>query len=82
MIRLASELPLQSERAAVSGLGAASAAPGEADARLLRMRQARSRPWPFRSLAAESADPVAPAASFVAADVTGPARSLPPGFSA
>ncbi len=57
MIRLATQAHSPFERPPVTGLAHAqqgAATHGEVDGPLLRMRQARSRPWPFRSMAAEA----------------------------
>ncbi len=88
MIRLASEVTPRSEQAPATGMAAGTGTPGEADSRLLRMRQARSRPWPFRSMV--MAEPLAPAGTNPGADpalavssaALLTAATLPPGFSA
>ena len=82
MIHLASEIPPRSERTPIAGSGEAAVVvpPVEGDGRLRRMRQTRSRLWPFRSM--PMAEPAAPFPTPVAAERGRPAPSLQPGFSA
>ncbi len=76
MIRLASEVPLRSDPA-FAPAGAEADALGAGD-RLRRMRQARSRPWPFRSAAAE----VLPTPPFTSEDAGRASVNRPSSFSA
>lgn len=82
MIHLASETPPRSERIPPSGGSEAAvvAMPGGGDGRLRRMRQTRSRLWPFCTMA--TAEPAAPLPAIAPAERGRPAPSLQPGFSA